>query len=225
MPIESFPESVRDKSLEDTERNVNAGMSQVVQIIGAILVYHVTVVIVVPAFWPSLVVPEPIAAVLEAVIPADHLGAPHMEGVVVTEVRTVADVRNAAIMVAVVPVATVAVIATVVGSGLSLLPSGLLRLLLALRLGLALRLLLALRLGLALCLLLALRLGLVLRLLLALRLGLALCLLLALRLGLVLRLLGVLWLRLALCWLCFSFASALLLLAFLCERRNGGCEK
>jgi hypothetical protein len=201
MPFESSPEGVLDKSLEDVEGKAEAGMPYVEHIIGAINVFDITVVVVVPANWPSLIVSEPIAAVLEAVIPADHLGTPHVEGVVVTEVRTVADVRNAAIMVAVVPVATVAVIATVVGSGLSLLPSGLLRLLLALGLRMALRLLLAL----GLCL--------------------ALRLLLALRLILVLRLLGVLWLRLALCWLCFSFASALLLLAFLCERRNGGYEK
>ena len=127
-----------------------------------------------------------------------------------TEMGSVTDVRNAPIMVAVVSVAAVAIVAAIVGNGLPLLPSGLLRLalglLLALRLGLALGLL-ALRLGLALCLL-------------ALRLG----LLLALRLRLVLWLLGVLWLLRVLGCL-RSSASALFLLAFLCERRNGGSKK
>jgi hypothetical protein len=54
---------------------------------------------------------------------------------------------------------------------------------------------------------------------------LALRLLGALRLLLVLRLLGALRLRLALRWLGFSSASALFLLSFLCECRNGGSEK
>ena len=50
-------------------------------------------------------------------------------------------------------------------------------------------------------------------------------LLLALRLLLLLCLLGALWLRLVLRLLCFFSASALFLLAFLCECRKGGCEK
>jgi hypothetical protein len=117
---------------------------------------------------------------------------------------TVTGVRNAAIVAA----------ATVVSNGLWPL--------------LVLRLLGALR-------LLALRLRLALRLLGALR-------LLALRLRLALRLLGALWLRFlcALLWLgflCvlrlrlvlrrlgFCSATALFLLAFLCECRNGGSEK
>jgi hypothetical protein len=126
-----------------------------------------------------------------------------------TEMGTVTVVRNAAIMAA----------ATVGSNGLSLLPSGLLRLLCALWL-LALRLLGALRLRLALRLLGALwlrflcallRLGFLCALL---RLG-FLCALLRLRLlcALRLRLLG------------FSSASALFLLSFLCECRNGGSEK
>ena len=129
-----------------------------------------------------------------------------------TEMGIVIHIRNAAIMVAIVPVAAVAVVAAVVSNGLSLLPSGLLRLLDALGL-FTLRRLLALRLCLALCLL-----G-----------TLWLCSL------------GTLWLRsfsaLRLCFLCmlrlllvlrrlrFSSASALFLLAFLCERRDGGSEK
>jgi len=52
----------------------------------------------------------------------------------------------------------------------------------------------------------------------------ALCLLCALRL-LALCLLGVLWLLLVLSLLCFASASALFLLSFLCECRNGGSEK
>ena len=129
-----------------------------------------------------------------------------------TEMGIVIHIRNAAIMVAIVPVAAVAVVAAVVSNGLSLLPSGLLRLLDALGL-FTLRRLLALRLCLALCLL-----G-----------TLWLCSL------------GTLWLRsfsaLRLCFLCmlrlllvlrrlrFSSASALFLLAFLCECRKGGSEK
>jgi hypothetical protein len=133
-----------------------------------------------------------------------------------TEMATVTVVRNAAIMVA--------VVATVVSNGLSLLPSRPLRLLGALWL-LALCLLGALRLLLVLCLLCALRLLLVLCLLCALRLLLVLRLLCALRLLLVLCLLCALWLLLVLCLLCFSSASALLLLSFLCECRSGGSEK
>jgi hypothetical protein len=116
-------------------------------------------------------------------------------------------------MVAVVPVAVetvvrAAAVAVVVSNGLPLLPSGLLRLLDALGL-LALLRLLALRLRLALHLLLPLRLRLALRLLGALR----LCFLCVLGLLLVLRRLR------------FSSASPLFLFAFLCERRDGGCEK
>jgi hypothetical protein len=143
-----------------------------------------------------------------------------------TEMGTVTVVRNAAIVAA----------ASVGSNGLSLLPSGLLRSLCALWLLLAL------------CLLGALRLRLVLRLLGALRLRLLGALwLLALRLLgalwlLALRLLGALWLhllgallrlrflcllrlRLVLRRLGFSSATALFLLAFLCECRNGGSEK
>jgi hypothetical protein len=139
-----------------------------------------------------------------------------------TEMGTVTVVRNAAIVAA----------ASVGSNGLSLLPSGLLRSLCALWLLLALCLLGALRLR----LLGALRL----RLLGALWL-LAFCLLGALWL-LALRLLGALWLhllgallrlrflcllrlRLVLRRLGFSSATALFLLAFLCECRNGGSEK
>jgi hypothetical protein len=130
-----------------------------------------------------------------------------------TEMGTIIVVRNTAIVAG----------ATVVSNGLWLLPFGPLRLLGALWLRLVLcllctlwlclvlRLLLALRLLLLLCLLGALWLLLLLRLLSTLRLCLALCRLGALRLLLLLRLLG--------------FPSALFLLAFLCECRNGGCEK
>jgi len=138
----------------------------------------------------------------------------------VTKMGTVTGVRNAAIMVA--------VVSAVVSNGLSLLPFGLLRLLLALGL-LTLRLLLALRLGLALCSLLALWLrflgALRLRFLGTLRLRFLGTLRLRFLGALRLRFLGPLWLRLVLRWLCFSLASALFLLAFLCERRNGGSEK
>jgi len=192
-------------------------MPQVEHIIDAINVFDIKVVVVVPAYWPSFVEPEPIAAVLEAVIPADHPGMPHVERVVPTEMGTVTVVRNAAIMAT----------ATVGSNGPSLLPSGLPRLLCALWL-LALRLLCALRLrplgALWLGFLCALLRLLALRLLCALR----LCPLGALWLGFLcallwLRFLCVLRLRLVLRRL--GFSSALLLLAFLCECRNGGSEK
>jgi hypothetical protein len=89
---------VLDKSLEYIKGKAQAGMPQVEHVIGAINVFDITVVIVVPAYWPSFIVPEPIAAVLEAVIPADHLGAPHVEGVSLTEMGTIIRVRNAAIL-------------------------------------------------------------------------------------------------------------------------------
>jgi len=206
------PEGVLDKSLEHVEGNLNAGKPQVAQIIGSINVLDINGVVVAPAFWPSLIEPEPIAAVLEAVIPADHLGTDHVERVAVTEMGTVAVVRNAAIMVA--------VVATVVSNSLWLLL--VLRLLCALWL-LALCLLGALlRLGFLrtllwlrfLCALL--RLG-FLRALLRLR---FLCVLLRLRF-----LCALLRLRLVLRRLGLSTASALFLLAFLCECRNGGSEK
>ena len=87
-------------------------MPQVEHIIDAINVFDITVVVVVPAYWPFLIVAERIAAVLEAVIPADHLGMPHVERVVMTEMGTVMVVRNAAILAA----------AAVVSNGLCLLP-------------------------------------------------------------------------------------------------------
>ena len=122
MPIESSPEGVLDKSLEYVEGKAEAGMPQVEHIIDAINVFDIKVVVVVPAYWPSFIEPEPIAAVLEAVIPFDHLGTPHVERVAPTEMGTVIGVRNAAIMAG----------ATLGSNGLSLLPSGLLRLLCAL---------------------------------------------------------------------------------------------
>jgi len=188
-------------------------MPHVEHIIDAINVFDIKVVVVVPAYRPSFIEPEPIAAVLEAVIPADHLGTHHVERVAMTEMGTVTVVRNAAIMVA--------VVATVVSNGLWLLL--VLPLLCALWL-LALGLLRALWL-LAFCLLGALWL-LALRLLGALRLRLLGALWLRF-LGVLLRLrfLCLLRLRLVLRLRCFSSATALFLLAFLCEYRNGGSEK
>jgi len=78
--------------LEYAEGKAEAGMPYVEHIIGAINVLDITVVVVIPAHWPSLVVPEPIAAVLEAVIPVDHTGMPHVERVALTEMGTVTDV-------------------------------------------------------------------------------------------------------------------------------------
>ena len=222
MPIESSPEGVLDKSLEQVECKAEAGMPHVEHIIDAINVFDIKAVVVVPAGWPSLIISEPIATVLEAVIPAYHLRTHHAERVATAKTGTVTVVRNAAIMVP--------VVATIGSNGPWLLLACLLGtlwllacLLGALRLCLVLRLLGALRLRLALCLLGALRLCLVLRLLGALRLCLALRLLGALRLRLVLRRLSALRLRLVLRRLCFP--SALLLLFFLSECRKGGSEK
>src|SRR5208283_2077838 len=148
---------------------------------------------------------ERIAAVLEAVIPADHLRVPHVEGVSLAEMGTVIGVRNAAILAT----------AAVASNGLCLLPSGGLCLALRLLGTLWLRSLGALWLG----SLGALRLG----SLSALRLG----FLGALRLGF----LGALWLgflgalRLRLALRLRGFSSALFLFAFLCECRKGGPEK
>ena len=181
-------------------------MPQVEHIIDAINVFDITVVVVVPAYWPCFIEPEPIAAVLEAVIPADHLGMPHVERVAPTEMGTVTGVRNAPIVAA----------ATVVGNGLWVL------LALPLLCALWLRFLCALlRLG-FLCALL--RLGFLCALL---RLGFLRALL---RLGFLcallwLRFLFVLRLRLVLCRLGFFSASGLSLLLFLCECRNGSSEK
>ena len=208
MPIESSPEGVLDKSLEYVEGKAEAGMPQVEHIIDAINVFDIKVVVVVPAYWPSFIEPEPIAAVLEAVIPFDHLGTPHVERVAPTEMGTVTGVRNAAI-----------VAAAPVGSN-GLWPLLVLRLLGALRL-LALRLLGALRLR-FLCALLWLR---FLCALLRLRFLRALLRLRFLRALLRLRFLFVLRLRLVLCRLGFSSATGLFLLALLCECRNGGSEK
>ena len=178
-------------------------MPYIEHIIGAVNVFDIAVVIVVPAYWPTGIVAEPIAAILEAVIPTDHLGTPHMERVAPTEMGTIIGVGDATILAT----AAVAVVATIVGNGLCLLPCGPLCLLGALRLRLALCLLGTLRLRLALWLSLPLR------------------LLLALRLRLMLRRLGVLWLCLVLCLRGFSSAPTLLLFAFLCECRDGGSEK
>ena len=180
------------KWLEHVEGNLNAGKPQVAQIIGAINVLDINGVVVAPAYWPSLIEAEPIAAVLEAVIPADHLGTDHVERVLMTEMGTVTGVRNAAIMAS----------ATVGSNGLSLLPSGLLCLLCAL---LWLRLLCALLWLRLLCALLRLC---FLCALLWLRL---LCALLRLRL-----LCALLWLRLLCALLWLRFLGALLRLRLLC---------
>jgi hypothetical protein len=75
-------------------------MPPVIHIIVAISVLNINVVVVVPACWPFCIVTERIAAVLEAVIPADHPGMPHVERVVPTEMGTVIGVRDAAIVAA-----------------------------------------------------------------------------------------------------------------------------
>ncbi len=210
-------------------------MPHVEQIIDAINVFDIKVVVVIPAHWPPFSVPERVAAVLEAVIPADHPGTPHVERVVMTEMGTVIGVRNAAIMAG--------VAATVVSNGLWLLPSGLLSALWLCFLGtLWLRFLGTLWLcflgTLWLCFLGTLWLCFLGTLWLCFLGTLWLCFLGTLWLcflgTLWLCFLGTLWLR----FLCvlrlllvlrrrlrFSSASALFLLAFLCECRKGGSEK
>jgi hypothetical protein len=165
-------------------------------------------------------------------IPVDKRGTAHAKRVATTKIGTETVVRNATIMVAVVP--------TVVSGALSLLPSALLRLLCALT---ALRLLCVLRPLCTLHLLCALRLLCVLRPLCALGLLCVLRLLCALRslCGLrplcALRLLCALWLLLPLhllCalrlllvlgLLCFLSASGLFLRSSLCVGRSSGSKK
>jgi len=103
---------VLDKLLENVECNLDAGMPRVAQVIATPDVFDINVVVVAPAGWPWLIESEPIAAVLEAVVPVDHLGTDHAERMVMTEMGTVTVVRNATIMVAI-----VAVVAMVVGYG------------------------------------------------------------------------------------------------------------
>ena len=119
---------------------MNAGMPQIVHIIAVMFVDDVYVVIVVPAAWPSLIVSEPVAAVLEAVIPAYHLGTHHVERVAMTEIGMVVVVRNAAILVAIVPVAVIAVVTVAIVSVIGTMISNGLLLVLVLRLLLVLSL-------------------------------------------------------------------------------------
>ena len=104
-PIESFPEGPLGNSSEHVKGKLDAGESQVAQEIGAIDVFDVKVVVIAPADWPSLIVTERIAAILEAVIPTPHLGVAHVERVIMTEMGGVIGIRNAAILP---PAATVA---------------------------------------------------------------------------------------------------------------------
>jgi hypothetical protein len=80
------------KPLKYVEGKLDAGKSQVAQIIGAIDVFDIKVIAVAPAVWPSLIVTKRIAAILEAVIPTPHLGMAHVEGVLVTKMGIVAGV-------------------------------------------------------------------------------------------------------------------------------------
>jgi len=98
-------------------------MPRVIQVIATPDVFDIDVVVVAPADGPWLIESEPIAAVLEAVVSLDHLGTDHAKRVVMTKMGTVTVVRNAAIMVAIVPFA---VVAMVVGNGASLLLASLL---------------------------------------------------------------------------------------------------
>ncbi len=221
MPIEPSPEGVLDESLEYVEGKAEAGMPQVEHIIDAINVFDIKVVVVVPAFWPSFIEPEPIAAVLEAVIPVDHLGTPHVERVAPTEMGTVTGRQKCGhsgrrCWHGLWPL-RFALLGALWLLALRLLGALRLRLLGALLWLGFLRTLLWLR---FLCTLLWLR---FLRALLWLR---FLCALLWLRfLCALLRLRFLCLLRLRLVLRLLGFSSALFLLAFLCECRNGGSEK
>ncbi len=122
MPSKSSPEGVLAKSLENVECNLDAGMPRVIQVIATPDVFDINVVVVAPADGPWLIESERIAAVLEAVVPLHHPGTDHAKRVFMAKMGTVMVVRNAAIMVAIVPLA---VVATVVGDGASLLPASL----------------------------------------------------------------------------------------------------
>lgn len=89
---------VQNKSLEHAESNVHARMSQVIQVISATIIHDITGVSVVPAQWPSLIEPKPIAPILEPVIPADYLGVHHVKRVALTEISTIICAGNAAIL-------------------------------------------------------------------------------------------------------------------------------
>ena len=89
MPSKSSPERVLAKSLEQVKCDANAGMPRVVKVIAASDVFDINVVVVAPAGWPWLIESKPIAAVLEAVVPLDHLGTDHAKRVVMTKMGTV----------------------------------------------------------------------------------------------------------------------------------------
>jgi len=78
-PIESFPEGAMDRALENVERQVKARMARVDHIIAATDVLNIDVVIIAPTFRPSLVVPEVIAAIVEAVMGV-NFGLTTLEG-------------------------------------------------------------------------------------------------------------------------------------------------
>jgi hypothetical protein len=125
QPFPSVPpasETVKT-SKEQVKPNANAGMPEVIHIIAATIVLDINIVVIAPAVWPSYVVPEPISAVMEAVIATDKLGAHHVERVPAPKMIAVTGVRNVAIVVAGVPGALISVIAAVVTGGLSALPS------------------------------------------------------------------------------------------------------
>jgi hypothetical protein len=109
---------------------VYAGVPQVIHEVAPVYVLNINVIVVAPAVWPAYIEPKPITAALEAVIPTDKLRAHHVERMVAAKVLMIIGVRYPAIMVAIVPVAAVAVVPMIVirGSGLPCLrPLGALR--------------------------------------------------------------------------------------------------
>src|SRR5271169_4147806 len=99
-PLNLSPKGALDKPLEDAQGDVNTRMHQIIHIVISVGIFDINVVVVAPAYRPRLVVPEPVAAVLEAIVPADPSGTSHVEGVVVTEMGTVTGIRNTAILAA-----------------------------------------------------------------------------------------------------------------------------
>jgi hypothetical protein len=122
-------ERVASKSLEQVERDVKAGMSWVVHVIGASDIVDINVIVVAPACRPLLRISEQIAAIPEAIKPVDKPGAAHAKGVATTKIGAEMVVGNATIMVAIVPYAMEVVVPMVVSEGTSLPVSALLRLL------------------------------------------------------------------------------------------------
>ena len=84
-------------SLEhDSDCKTRAGIVRVVHVISAVCVVDVDVVGVVPAHWPRVDKPKPIAAILEAGISVDENWLADMESVLTPKMRAESIVWNSA---------------------------------------------------------------------------------------------------------------------------------